>query len=80
MLGRSYPAAAHWPEFLELPAESGIDDALEAVRGLLADGEHLSESCLVVVSGRHVGTVARHDPVALTEESELVLIAPVAGG
>ena len=79
-MGRGYPAAAPWPESLDLPAGSGIDDALEAVRALFPDGEHLPESCLVVVSGRHVGTVARHDPVGLVDQSELVLIAPVAGG
>lgn len=80
MLGRSYPAAANWPESLELPTDSTVDQALERVRQLLPAGEPLPETCLVVLSGRHLGTVARHDPAALSDGDELVLIAPVAGG
>ena len=37
-------------------------------------------SCLVVVSGRHLGTIARHENIALAATDELMLIAPVAGG
>ena len=40
----------------------------------------LSASCLVAVSGMHLGTLADHRPQTLKDGDELLLLAPVAGG
>jgi molybdopterin converting factor small subunit len=78
--GRSYHTAARVPDQLELPDGSTVDDALEAVNCHLPGEEKLPASCLVAVSGEHLGTVAGHRPRVLVQRDELVLIAPVAGG
>ena len=63
-------------EFLEF----AVDDALaELARQLPAD-QQLPQSCLVAVSGQHLGTIADHQPAQLADGAEMVLIAPVAGG
>ena len=78
--GRSYDAAGAVPELLELPDGASIDAALDALAELMPPGRGLPSSCLVAVSGRHLGTLAEHQPRMLQEDDELVLIAPVAGG
>ena len=78
--GRSYDAAAGIPEALELPEGATLDDALQAVAAELPEDRPLSGSCLVAVSGTHLGTLASHSQRELKEGDELVLIAPVAGG
>jgi molybdopterin converting factor small subunit len=78
--GRSYDAAESVPEELSLPDGASVDDALEELARLLPEGRPLPSSCLVAVSGKHLGTLASHQPHALAEGDELVVIAPVAGG
>ena len=78
--GRGYDAAASIPAELELPEGATIDDALKAIDAVLPEGRKLAASCLIAVSGTHVGTVASHPPRALGDGEELILIAPVAGG
>ncbi len=78
--GRSYHSAATLPETLQLPEGATLDDALRVVNESLADGAALPDSCLVAVDSRHVGTVASHAEVSLSDGQEVVLIAPVAGG
>ena len=78
--GRSYDAADGMPEQLTLPEGSSLDDALEAVAQLMPDGKKLPESCLLAVSGTHLGTWRDHKPHRLSDGDELVVIAPVAGG
>jgi molybdopterin converting factor small subunit len=80
MMGRSYDATAKLPSEIELATEARVDDALEAVAKMLADGQELPATCLVVHNGKHLGTVASHDNVRLADQDDLVLIAPVAGG
>lgn len=80
VLGRSYDKAAGVPEQLELPRGGTIDDALSALAKLLGEENRLPPSCLVAVSGQHLGTIASHASHALSEGDELVLFAPVAGG
>ncbi len=80
MMGRSYDASAELPAELELSADARIDDALQAVARLLSQQESLSSSCLLVLNGKHLGTVGRHENAVLADEDEMVLIAPVAGG
>jgi hypothetical protein len=79
-MGRSYDASAPFPPELELPADATVDDALREILSLLPAPAALPDSCLVVISGRHLGTVARHENPVLTATDEIVLIAPVAGG
>ena len=57
-----------------------MDEALGVLAALMPEGKSLPKSCLVAVSGAHVGTVASHRPRVLRDGDELVLIAPVAGG
>lgn len=78
--GRSYDAVAKLPEHLTLPEGASVDDALGAVAGLLPEGKRLPESCLIAVSGAHLGTLGNHRGHVLGEGDELVIIAPVAGG
>ena len=78
--GRRYHLAASLPEALELPAGSTVDDALRALTTRLPDGDAFPPSCLVAVSGEHLGTIAAHRPRTLAADDELLLIAPVAGG
>ena len=78
--GRGYDAAHDVPEQLAFPEQATVDDALEAIDRLLPDGQPLAASCLVALSGEHLGTVGSHRPRPLREGDELVIIAPVAGG
>jgi len=78
--GRNYDAAQAAPGQLTLPEGCSLDDALERLAGLLPPGQRLPDSCLVAVSGRHLGTLGKHRPHQLQEGDELILIAPVAGG
>ena len=78
--GRSYHAAEKLPEHLTLPQGCSIDEALQDLAKLTADDRPLPESCLLAVSGTHLGTLGEHRPHVLTDGDELVLIAPVAGG
>jgi molybdopterin converting factor small subunit len=94
--GRSYHHTAALPEVLHLSDGSTLDDALTAlqaavpndnpqrpnVTGNLASSgtTTLPPSCLIAVSGRHLGTLARHANCPLRDGDEIVLLAPVAGG
>lgn len=78
--GRNYDLAESIPEYLTLSDGSSVDDALQALAELFPEGRPLPESCLVAVSGLHLGTVRSHMPRQLQDGDELVLIAPVAGG
>ena len=78
--GRSYHTSADLPAELTLHPEATLTDALSTLRQSTSNGSTLPDSCLVAVSGRHVGTLAAHTAVPLREGDELVLIAPVAGG
>ena len=78
--GRDYHARGNLPDQLEMPEGADLDEALRHLEQLLPEGEALPASCLVAVSGRHVGTVAHHESPRLRDHDELVLVAPVAGG
>ncbi len=80
MMGRSYDAADKLPDALELAEGACIEDALNAVTMCLSEPQTLPPSCLVVHNGKHLGTVAAYESVALADGDDLVLIAPVAGG
>jgi molybdopterin converting factor small subunit len=78
--GRFYHTTSSLPDELSLDDGASVDDALAALVGHLPADQSLPQSCLVAVSGRHLGTLAEHASVELREGDELVLIAPVAGG
>jgi molybdopterin converting factor small subunit len=78
--GRNYHAAEPLPEELELGEAQGVDDALTRLAEYLPEGQRFPASCLLVVSGQHLGTISEHQPRELRDGDELALIAPVAGG
>lgn len=78
--GRSYHVAERIPEHFTLPEGASIDDALNAVDKLVEDTHPLPRTCLLAVSGTHLGTLGEHREHELSDGDELVLIAPVAGG
>jgi len=78
--GRNYDSTTAIPEHLTLPEGCSLAEALGAVAELLPERRPLPKSCLVVVSGKHLGTVGRHRPHELADGDDLVVIAPVAGG
>ena len=78
--GRSYQLAKNLPAELTLSDEATLDDAIGVLQEPLTAEQRLPDSCLVSVSGEHLGTLASHRSRALADGEELVLIAPVAGG
>ncbi len=79
-MGRSYPAAEHLPDEITLPDASSVDDAIALLTEQIPDDSPLPASCLVAVSGEHLGTLGNHQERQLADGDELTLIAPVAGG
>jgi molybdopterin converting factor small subunit len=78
--GRSYPTFAEIPARLELPDGATVAAALESLAERMPAGSALPPSCLLAVSGTHLGTLADHRARTLADGDELVVIAPVAGG
>lgn len=78
--GRGYHEAASLPDQCEVPDQATVDDVLRLLRERYGDGPGWSATCLLAVSGRHLGTVASHEPASLRDGDEVTLIAPVAGG
>jgi len=78
--GRSYDAAATLPDEIEVSDEDNLDGALEQIQALLPSEQQLPNSCLVTLSGNHLGTIGSHQPASLREGDEIMLITPVAGG
>ena len=78
--GRSYDAAERIPDELTLPEGCSVGEALQRLAELFPDGKRLPDSCLIAVSGTHLGTLRNHSPRTLRDGDELVVIAPVAGG
>ncbi len=79
-IGRRYDAAQTLPDRLCLPDGATVDDALKAIAEQLSGRNPLSASCLVAVSGMHLGTLANFRPRTLQDGDEVLLLAPVAGG
>lgn len=78
--GRSYHLAEGLPDELTLADGATVDDAIATLSAQLADDVQFPPSCLVAVSGQHLGTVASHETRVLCDGDELTLISPVAGG
>jgi molybdopterin converting factor small subunit len=78
--GRSYDAAETIPDELSLPDGASVSEAIDELAGHFSEGRSLPRSCLLAVSGKHLGTLASHAEHVLQDGDELVLIVPVAGG
>jgi len=78
--GRHYATDEGIPEQLSLKEGCSIDEALSKISKLADAAAQLPESCLLAVSGKHLGTLGKHMAHTLAEGDEIVLIAPVAGG
>lgn len=78
--GRNYDAAKALPRHLDLPEGCRLDEAIGTLAALFPSGQRLPDSCLVAVSGVHLGTLGKHRAHQLKDGDELLLIAPVAGG
>ena len=78
--GRGYQRSEGLPESLALPEGCSLDEALKTLASLMPGNRGLDGSCLIAVSGTHLGTVRSHRAHVLREGDELVVIAPVAGG
>jgi molybdopterin converting factor small subunit len=78
--GRNYELAEPFPDEIELPEGSTVDDALELLSARFSEGHSFPASCLLGVDGKHVGNVGSHTPTILSENDEIMIFAPVAGG
>ena len=78
--GRNYHAAERLPRQLTLPDGASVDAALQALESLLPGGTRLPVSCLIAVSGLHLGTLRNHRSQLLRDGDELLVLSPVAGG
>ena len=78
--GRSYHTAENVPSEVELPDSATVDDAIAALSQHLTEGSEFPTSCLIAISGTHLGTLNSHENRVLCDGDELTLIAPVAGG
>jgi molybdopterin converting factor small subunit len=80
VMGRSYDSAAAWPEELDVSEGARLGEVLSQWSRALGEGQQPQNSCLVTVSGRHLGTWSQHQDYELRAGDEILLIAPVAGG
>ena len=80
LTGRSYHTTTTLPDVLSLPDEASLEDALDALRQAASKEEVLPSSCLIAISGQHVGTIADHEDHTLKDGDELLFLSPVAGG
>ncbi len=78
--GRSYHLAEAIPKQLTLAESSTLNDALAEIASQTPEEAQLPDSCLVAVSGKHLGTLGTHQNPTLREGDELVIVAPVSGG
>lgn len=78
--GRGYHLAAQAPASLELADGATVLEAIAQLRKLLPNPQSLPASCLVILAGKHLGTLSRLTDAPLHDGDELLLLAPVAGG
>jgi len=78
--GRSYHLSDAIPKQLTLDDASTLDDALDEIASQTSEDARLPDSCLVAVSGKHQGSIGKHQNPTLRDGDELVIVAPVSGG
>jgi molybdopterin converting factor small subunit len=76
--GRGYDSTK-LPEQMEFAANETVASALAKLREHLGDG-NLSPTTLVILAGRHLGSIANYEDAPLADGDELMLLQPVAGG
>ncbi len=78
--GRGYDVSEKLPGELTLEEGASVEDALTLLSQQTPEDVSLPATCLVAVSGKHLGTLANFESRVLHEGEEILLIAPVAGG
>jgi molybdopterin converting factor small subunit len=78
--GRHYDTADSLPRELTLPDDCPLSLALSTLLDPLPADRRPPGSCLIAVSGAHMGTLAKHRETTLCHGDELLLLSPVAGG
>lgn len=78
--GRGYRTTDAIPAELVLPEGSSVADALTILRRDYGSNGELADSCLVAVSGNHLGTLRDSLAHRLRDGDDLLIFAPVAGG
>ena len=78
--GRHYDMADAVPRELALPDDCMLSQALAAFLDRLPADWRPAGTCLVAVSGTHMGTLTHYRDTALRSGDELLLLSPVAGG
>ena len=78
--GRHNDQADAVPRELELPEGCLLSQALSELLDRLPADRRPAGTCLVAVSGTHVGTLAHYRDTSLRPGDELLLLSPVAGG
>ncbi len=78
--GRLYNLRPARPVEVTLPAEATVQDVLQTLRRDETTRSCLVDSALLAVSGKHIGTVAKHSVVTLSQGDDLLIFAPMAGG
>lgn len=78
--GRSYHLSESIPKHLTLDDASTLNDALAEISSQTPEEARLPDSCLVAVSGKHLGSIGQHQNPVLRDGDELVIVAPVSGG
>ena len=79
-IGSGVVAAARAAVFKDVPDGATVDDVIRMLVDCYGQGPGWSETSLIAVAGRHLGTVASHVSAVLQDGDEVTLIAPVAGG
>ena len=64
-VGHAYHLAEDLPEQVEVPDSADVMLALKTVQQLAPSSFTLPPTCLVIVNGRHLGTVARCESYVL---------------
>lgn len=75
IMGRRSSGSETLPSELDLAPHATLYDVCAALRST-----DLSPATLIVVSGKHVGTLGNHPPLVLRDGDDLLLLAPIAGG
>ncbi|MCA9121968.1 MAG: MoaD/ThiS family protein [Planctomycetaceae bacterium] len=78
--GRSYQTATLLPSEISPHEGATVEDVLSLLAKDLPEDQQLPASCLLAISGEHIGTLASYSNRPLREGDELILISPVAGG
>ncbi len=77
--GRHYHRAEKLPRVITVAEGSSLDQLLQKLQDQLGDSP-LPKTALVILSGRHLGTLVAHRSAELRPDDELTILIPMAGG